>query len=589
MGTANDWVPQWAKQAVWYQIFPERFRNGDPANDPTLADITGAWPHDQTSSWQVHPWMADWYELLPYEQQNGQGVWVNLVRRRYGGDLQGILDKLDYLQDLGITAIYLNPVFESPSHHKYDGALYHHIDCTLGPDPQGDKALIAQEELDDPATWRWTAADKLALKLIQDVHARGMRIIFDGVFNHVSSASPFFQDVVKHQQQSRYKDWFAITAWDDPDQGTKFSYSGWWGVPELPEWRQDAQGPVHGPREYIFACTQRWLAPHGDPREGIDGWRLDVAFEIAHPFWQEWRAYVKQINAEAYLTAEVIDTIDVLKPYLQGDEFDAVMNYNMAFACADYFINQQQRISTTAFDGLLRDLRAAFDPCVAYVQQNLLDSHDSNRVTSHIVNPDGAPYRAWNAYHSASKPAHNPAYDARKPAPAEYAIQKLMALFQMTYVGAPMIYYGDEVGMWGANDPCCRKPMVWDDLVYAPETYLPDGSRRAVPDPVAVNTDLLATYKQLIHLRHRFPALSLGDFQTLLTDDARQIYVYRRQYAGQTAIVALNNTRQAQTATIAVNAATSLRDVLHDNRVYAVQDGRVAVDLLPLWGVVLVA
>ena len=193
MNDTHNWVPAWAKKAVWYQIFPERFRNGNPAGNPTLADIEGAWPHDLTSPWQIHPWTADWYELQPYEQANGQGIWVNLIRRRYGGDLQGILDKLDYLQDLGITALYLNPVFESPSHHKYDGTLYHHIDRTLGRDPAGDKALMAQEDPADPATWQWTAADQLELKLIEAVHRRGMRIIFDGVFNHVSLNNPFFR------------------------------------------------------------------------------------------------------------------------------------------------------------------------------------------------------------------------------------------------------------------------------------------------------------------------------------------------------------------------------------------------------------
>lgn len=587
MPNPTDWTPAWAKEAIWYQIFPERFRNGNPASNPTLADIAGAWPHDQQSPWEVHPWTSDWYALQPYECRNGRSIWWNLVRRRYGGDLQGILDKLDYLQDLGVTALYLNPVFESPSHHKYDGTLYRHIDRTLGPDPQGDLALMAQEDPADPATWVWTAADRLALKLIQEVHARGMRIIFDGVFNHVSLMNPFFRDVVQKQQQSPYREWFNITSWDDPEQGTRFAYHGWYDVPELPEWRQDDQGIVAGPRAYIFAITQRWMAPHGDPKDGIDGWRLDVAFCVRHPFWKAWRAHVKAINPEAYLTAEVIDTIEVLIPYLQGDEFDAVMNYNVGFACADYFVNQQQRITTTAFDRLLRDLRVAFDPCVAFVQQNLFDSHDSNRIASHIVNPDGVlPYREWGRYYSLSK-AETLTFDTRKPTEAEYAVQKLIALFMMTYVGAPMIYYGDEVGMWGANDPCCRKPMVWDDLTYAPEACRPDGSIAEPPDSVAVNHDLLQTYKQLIALRRSLPALSLGEFETLLIDDARQIYAYRRSLPEQQVIVALNNTRQTQQVVLALPDTASVRDQLH-NVVYPVHNGQVVLTLPPLWGAVLV-
>ena len=139
--TNDQFVPEWAKGIIWYQIFPERFRNGDPDNDPTAATLEGSWPHDHTSPWQVHPWTADWYERQPYEQRNGRDIWFNIQRRRYGGDLQGIIDSLDYLVDLGIEAIYLNPVFDSPSSHKYDGATYHHIDPHFGPDPDGDCLL----------------------------------------------------------------------------------------------------------------------------------------------------------------------------------------------------------------------------------------------------------------------------------------------------------------------------------------------------------------------------------------------------------------------------------------------------------------
>ena len=174
----NDWTPLWAKKVVWYQIFPERFRNGDLKNDPEMKDIKGSWPNDNISPWQIHPWTSDWYELQPYEKQNGKDIWFNLQRRRYGGDLQGIIDKLDYLKEMGIGAIYLNPIFESPSLHKYDGATYHHVDPNLGPDPEGDRKLMAKETPHDPSTWVWTSADKLALLLIKEIHQRGMKIIF---------------------------------------------------------------------------------------------------------------------------------------------------------------------------------------------------------------------------------------------------------------------------------------------------------------------------------------------------------------------------------------------------------------------------
>ncbi len=588
MSNMSHWTPEWAKQAVWYQILPERFRNGRPLSNPTLKDIEGAWPHDQLSPWQVHPWTSDWYELQPYEKANGQDLTFNLLRRRYGGDLQGIIDSLDYLQDLGINAIYLNPVFESPSHHKYDGVLYHHIDHTLGPDPEGDRALMSREEPGDPSTWTWTAADRLALEMILQIHQRGMRVIFDGVFNHISSHSPFFRDVVANQQRSRYQDWLSVNSWDDLEKGTHFSYNGWYGVPELPEWRQDENGTVAGPKQYIFDCTQRWMAPKGDPRDGIDGWRLDVAFCIRHPFWKDWRKYVKAINPEAYLTAEVTDSTEVIKPYLQGDEFDAVMNYNFAFACAEYFIDDKRRISTSKFDAILRELREAFDPCVTAVQQNLLDSHDSNRVASHILNRDGeVSYRSWTQYHAASKATENYHYNPRKPALEDYAVQKLIALFQMTYLGAPMIYYGDEVGMWGANDPCCRKPMVWSNLAYSPEAYLPDGTRREAPDSVEINNNLFETYKKLVHLRINHPALSLGDFQTIHIDDARQVYIFRRSCEAEAIFVALNNSRQFQHVTINLPGVSSTIDILDGGPETKTRDGKLGIGLQPLWGAIL--
>ena len=230
----EEFVPAWTKKVVWYQIFPDRFRNGDPDNDSTLESIEGAYPHDVTSPWQIHPWTSDWYKLQPYEKKNGKDIWYNIQRRRYGGDLQGIIDKLDYLKKLGIGAIYLNPVFWSPSLHKYDAVTYHHIDPYFGPDPEGDIKMIESEFPDNSATWVWTSADKLFLNLINEIHKRDMKIIIDGVFNHMGLNSWAFKDVVKNQQKSKYKEWFKIKSWDDETKGTKFVYDGWYGVKELP-------------------------------------------------------------------------------------------------------------------------------------------------------------------------------------------------------------------------------------------------------------------------------------------------------------------------------------------------------------------
>lgn len=551
----GGFVPAWAKEVVWYQIFPERFRNGDPSNDPKVEDTDGAYPHDITSPWEIHPWGSDWYKLRPYETENGKSIWFNIQRRRYGGDLQGIIDKLDYLQDLGITALYLNPVFTSPSLHKYDGVTFHHIDPNFGPDPDGDRKLTESEVFDDPSTWVWTSADKLALLLIEEAHKRGMKIIFDGVFNHMGIKSVPFEDVVKNQQKSSYADWFSVKSWDDPEKGTKFEYEGWFGVKELPEIKEDENGIVTGPKKYIFDITKRWMAPNGDASKGIDGWRLDVAFCIQHKFWKDWRKEVKAINPEAYITAEVIDTISVVKEYLGGDEFDAVMNYNFGFAAADFIVAEKTRIPATAFAAMMEDLVTAFPGGVPYVQQNLFGSHDANRIGSHIVNRDLARYRYWGNYFNISK-GDNPSYNTRKPDASEKQIQKLFVILQMTSVGAPMIYYGDEVGMWGANDPDCRKPMIWDDIRYEDETTLPDQSAKPAADKVETDHDLLAHYKKMIKIRNEYKALQTGDFKTVLADDDKELYGFERTLNSDKIIVIINVSSSEQSFDLSEHSGT---------------------------------
>jgi len=559
--SSSEFVPQWAKSAIWYQIFPERFRDGDPSNNPKIKDILGADPVEAPKQWQIHPWGSDWYQLQAYELANGEPeLWKHLLRRRYGGDLQGIIDKLDYLTELGINAIYLNPVFDSPSLHKYDGASYHHIDPNFGPDPEGDRAIMASEIPLDPSTWQWTKADELALQLIDESHKRGIRIIFDGVFNHMGVNSFAFKDLKKNQQQSPYKDWFTVHSFDDKEKGTKFEYEGWFGVKSLPEWKENEQGIVKGPKAYIFNATKRWMNPKGKGIEyGIDGWRLDVAFEVAHPFWKDWRTLVKRINPQAYLTAEIVDQAEKVKPYMQGDEFDGEMNYNFAFTAAEFFFNPDgMNITPSQFDKKLKQLRELYPQGVAYVNQNLFGSHDSNRIASHIVNRGIGNFRDWGKYFNLSQAANNPNYNVHKPNQTEIQLQKLFIMLQMTYVGAPMIYYGDEVGMWGGNDPDSRKPMLWPDINYDNERYLADGTKRDENsiDTVAINTNLKKYYQQLIATRKNYPALQLGDFKTLLVDDANNLYGFQRSFSvesnNQTLWVLFNNATTKQKITLTV-------------------------------------
>ena len=296
----------WAEGIVWYQIFPERFYNGDTTNDPSAAEVPGA---ENQPAWKIHPWTSDWYEMQPWEKVASDTFYNTVFNRRYGGDLIGVIQRLDYLETLGIDAIYFNPVFEAPSLHKYDGSSFHHIDDNFGPAPERDKRRIAAaNETEDPGTWIWTSADSTFLRLIREAHNRDIRIVIDGVFNH--SGVEFFamQDLMEHGKESRYSHWYEVTSWDNPSTPeNEFDYEGWWGYKGLPVFAEDKNGLVSGPREYVFAITRRWMDPNndGDPSDGIDGWRLDVIQEVAPPFWREWHALVKSINPQAITVGEI--------------------------------------------------------------------------------------------------------------------------------------------------------------------------------------------------------------------------------------------------------------------------------------------
>ena len=259
--------------------------------------MKGAWPYSTPSDWQIHPWTSDWYKLQLWETGTGHDFYWNAGLRRYGGDLQGIINKLDYIQDLGITAIYLNPVFESPSLHKYDASMFHHIDNNFGPNPDLDREIWKQEDPGNPATWKWTSADSLFLQLIKECHDRNIKIIIDGVFNHVGTTFWAFQDILKNQEKSLYKDWFTIKKWDDPKtEENEFDYEYWMGARDLPEFKEDENGLVDVVKQHIHAIVKRWMDPNqdGDPSDGIDGWRLDVAEKVNIKFWQEFRIVDKR-------------------------------------------------------------------------------------------------------------------------------------------------------------------------------------------------------------------------------------------------------------------------------------------------------
>ena len=547
-----DNVPEWAAEAVFYQIFPERFRNGDPNNDPTyeLLEIGNNAP----PSWQISAWTDDWYERAAWEQEGGADFYENGVfNRRYGGDLQGVIDRLDYLKDLGINTLYFNPVFYARSMHKYDGNTFHHVDPHFGPDPAGDFALL-EGETSDPATWRWTAADSLFLTLLREAHARRLRVIIDGVFNHTGRDFFAFEDLRRNQDASPYRDWYIVRQFDDPaTPEDEFSYKGWWDVASLPEFADTEDGAdLHpGPRAYVFDATARWMDPDGDgdPSDGIDGWRLDVANEVPLRFWADWNAHVRRLNPNAYTVTEIWDDAAA---FLEKGGFSATMNYyGFAFPTKGFLIDNQ--LEPSAFVEQLNSRREEYPVPIRYALQNLIDSHDTDRLASMIVNAGRQTYENPDRFDydvgSRVSPRNTDRYDVRKPDARERQIQRLVALFQMTYVGAPMLYYGTEAGMWGADDPDDRMPMVWPDLTYAPQTRDPLGRPRPA-DPVRFDSTLYRFYQDVIALRKDHPSLRRGSFEALLADDESNVLAFARALDGETLVVALNRSDEAQPVTI---------------------------------------
>ena len=518
-------TPDWAKNVVWYQIFPERFRNGTALNDPP----------------RTLPWRWDWYKFAPGEKPNDAKTFSrNWGGRRFGGDLQGLIEKLPYFHDLGVTALYFNPVFESSSNHGYDTVDYRHISEFFG--SKGDYAKVAGRETLDPATWQWTPSDKLFLEFVKKAHAQGLEVIIDGVFNHMGRNSFALQDVLSNGVKSVYADWFEVTDWGPP-----VKYKSWDGGGSMPIFRKDpAKGYASATaKKYIFDITRRWMDPNGDgdPSDGVDGWRLDVAQDVPKPFWVDWHTHVKRINPNAYITGEIWE---MASQYLQGDEWDAVMNYPFVFRATHFFIDQKRKIAASEFDRQLRELLASYPMQVDLVMQDLYDSHDTDRLVNMIANPD-------RDYDRCNRPDEDCPYNGNKPGPDAYRVMKLMATFQMTFLGAPMIYYGDEAGMFGADDPTDRKPMLWKDL----QPY--ENPQDSVMD------DVWNHYARLIAIRNTYSMLRTGLYRALFTDDANDIFAFTRTLGKDVVAVVINNSAKDQSVTVPIPFPNNTRvvDVLN--------------------------
>jgi glycosidase len=379
-------VPAWVKDAVFYQIFPDRF-----CRSPKYKAVGK---------------FVDW-DTLPTREN------------MFGGNLAGIVDKLDYIAPLGVNAIYLCPIFKSNSNHRYHTVDYFEIDPVLGTLKDFDK-------------------------LLKKAHKLGLRVILDGVFNHCSRGFFQFNSLMELGKNSPYVDWFHVHGWPLHAYSGKPNYDCWWGYPALPKFNTDNPDV----REYLFSVGEYWM------KRGIDGWRLDVPNEIDDDsFWQEFRRRIKAINPEAYIVGEIWDEPS---RWLQGDQFDGVMNYPLRKAVLAYLF-EEKAIDLAEFAKRLRD---AFPKGRFGVPMNLLGSHDTTRL--------------------ASLPCSN--------------LQRVKLAFAILFFlpGAPCVYYGDEIGMIGGKDPDNRRTFPWESLA--------EGCRKPIYNYI----------RELIELRNGSPILRDG-------------------------------------------------------------------------------
>jgi glycosidase len=486
------------------------------------------------------------------------------ANRHYGGDIQGIQQELGYLRSLGVNAIYLNPVFKSPSTHKYDTTDYRHVDDAFG--LPGGPAELAGESDDDPSTWKWSKSDKVLLDFIADAHRQGLKVVLDGVFNHAGGTFGPFLDVKQNGRKSKYADWFTVTNWE-PFTWLSFGDRPGGNMPELK--KDKVTGLAAGPRDYFLAITKRWLAPDGDPARGADGFRLDYAQNVPRVFWVDYRKAVKAIKPDAYITGEIWTHAT---SYLRGDAWDATMDYPFANALQGFFIGGSKKaITASAFAAAVAELETLYPFQVLLNQMNLLDSHDTDRWVSRFVNADRPATPDPNA-----GGGRRGAYNLSKPTEEEYRRMAQSVAVQMTCPGAPMVYYGDEVGMWGATDPDDRQPMVWKD-------------RAPYDDPeVTFHQSLFDSYVRLIAIRKRFEALQTGFFHALVTDDARNVLAYSRDLGDAHVYVVVNRGAETQSVTVPVGADARLVDWNDPGQgSVAPQKGVVTVSLKPWQAMIL--
>ena len=451
--------PGWAKGMLWYQIFPERFANGNPENDPTNpSGFVVDWDQDFDSptieeierAWFRGAGTPGRYGVSP--DREGGSIASVVFQRRFGGDLQGVLAHQDHLESMNIDGVYLCPIFDSGSLHKYDANDHRHIDPSFGNKgiPPSTPPLLEGDPLDH-TTWDWTESDRFFVhEFIPALRERDMRLMLDGVWNHVGLDHWAFRDVREKGSRSRFADWFDC-AFDE--HGALIAWRAWDGVNgALPIFKHIGEDLAPGPKAHVFEVTKRWMDPNGDgdPSDGIDGWRLDVANEIGKDFWRDWRELVRSINPDALIVGEIWGDA---QPWFDGHGFDAQMNYPAAYAIADWLsIGSSRNNAQLVADRLTQVF--SHDPEHDQVQLNLMSSHDTERLGSLMEN-------GWvRAFDNGARPwSRDGRYN--RDSVSDDAIARAGAAIA-TLLAAPgsfMLYNGDEFALPGADDPDNRRPI----------------------------------------------------------------------------------------------------------------------------------
>lgn len=556
-------TPAWAKGAVMYQIFVDRFCNGDPSNDVEDGEyVYIGEPVCKVKDWNEFPAAMD-------------------IRRFHGGDLQGVLDKLDYLEELGVEVIYFNPLFVSPSNHKYDIQDYDYIDPHYGVIIEDGGEVLPEGEKDNTRATKYQkrtgdirnleASNRLFAKLVEEMHTRGMRVILDGVFNHCGSFNkwmdreriyepqPEYEKGAYVSAQSPYRDFFHF--FDEREEAWPYNknYDGWWGHDTLPKLNYEDSPMLE---EYILNIGKKWVSPPYN----ADGWRLDVAADLGysneynHIFWENFRKAVKSANPQALILAEHYGDPG---EWLQGDEWDSVMNYDAFMEPLTWFLTGMEKHSDERrtdlwgnadnFVNTMNHFMASMLTPSLQVAMNELSNHDHSRFltrTNHIVG------RVAQLGSKAAEEGIN------------LAVMREAVAVQMTWVGAPTVYYGDEAGVCGFTDPDSRRTYPWGQE----------------------NRELVEFHKEMIRIHKREKPLRTGSLKMLSWSS--NVLAYARFQEGEQIIVVLNNSKELKEVTIPVwQAEVPMKGKMErlmysweksyttERDIYLVEDGETVVNM----------